>query len=306
MSRKLLLVLILLLVPSLLVRAVEDDSKTSAAKLKRLLEDVKKKRLQDVENQAKSIDSAKATLKTAMLADNRDAISAERMKIASLQTALSKTIDSPISVEPLSPTKLKTGQVGLIQSGRFSVAQILDKAKGEILVSATINRDLVFLKVVGVDADNLVDDAKFSFSGCVAVVGTYTYGTVGGNEKTIFELHACPTTLVFTDTELKPFQEAIDAKYSIALTESEKAKMKITRDTNEKLASDRKAVLNEQQRMKDDDAKLSRSKSYLDNGKILLKNGKTDSAKKLFEKAIAEYPESVSAKEAKKLLDKTP
>ena len=52
--------------------------------------------------------------------------------------------------------------------------------------------------------------------------------------------------------------------------------------------------------------KARRSKSCLENGKILLKKDNFAGARKQFEKAIAEDPESESAKEAAELIEKLP
>lgn len=307
MSQIVWAVLILLLIPSSFVFADEGTSKTDVSPLKRLLADAKQKRLDDMGNQVKAIEAAKSALKVAMITDDRNALAQEKKTIDRLQGELLKTINNPISNELVYPLKLKTGQIGRVYHPgyQFKVLQILDKSKGEILVTGS-GRETVLLKVVGVDTANLVDGAKFSFPDCMAVVGTFTYKSVGGSDKTIFELHACPSTLLFTENELKPFKEAMDAKYTITLTDAETAKAKSAREAHEMADAERQKVLDAQQRMKDSDAKARRSKSYLDSGKLLLNKGNTAAAKKQFEKAIAEDPESASAKEAKKLLDKNP
>lgn len=93
-------------------------------------------------------------------------------------------------------------------------------------------------------------------------------------------------------------------KITVSLNDEEKAKAKSAREEHE-----RELIAIDAARKKANEAGLAeasakRSKSFLDNGKNLLKSGNSAGAKKYFEKAIAESPESPSGQEAKKLLDK--
>lgn len=312
MSHKIRIASTVLLITSVLCEAQQIPPKIEESPLQRALETAKVDRLDILNRRMKSINMAKVELKAAMIADDQTAIAQCRENIEHLQSVLRMGIDSPVSNESLNPLKLKAGQVGIL-GGRFKVTQILNKSKGEILVFGRYGQNYTTLKIAGVDTTNLVDDVDYRFSGCVVVVGTYTYQTVTGGEKTIFELYECPTATVFTKTELKPFREAVEPQYEIALTDAETAKMESVRKAKSLAETERKAARDQQQRLldaeaakKEVEAKMRRSKSYLDSGKALLKTGNVSGARKQFEKAVAESPDSPSAQDAKKLLSGNP
>ena len=72
-----------------------------------MLEDAKKRRLQDMANQVKAIDSAKAAYKAATIADNAEAKASQRSNVTRLQRLLLATIDSPVSGDTLSFSVLR-------------------------------------------------------------------------------------------------------------------------------------------------------------------------------------------------------
>jgi TolA-binding protein len=92
----------------------------------------------------------------------------------------------------------------------------------------------------------------------------------------------------FTANEKTVAREAADSDYKIKLTDEEESRRKATSDKN-------KAELN-----------ARRSQSYLESGKVLLKKKNYSSARKQFEKCIAESPDSEAAKEASELIEKLP
>lgn len=251
----------------------------------RALAEVKQKRIGYMAEHMKEINAAKSSLKAALIADDQNTIAIQEKKIKNLQASLRQMIDSPISDVTLSPWQLKAGQIGGL-GGRLKVAQVLNKSKGEVIIAAVRSDKEVLLKIVGADVGNLVDGAKFQSSGCMIVAGTHTYTTVLGGTRTIFELHTCSVASVFTADELKPFRDAADANAVIQLTDEEKEKAKSART------------------VRDGEAKTRRIKAQFENGNALLKKGDRAGARKYFEKAIAEDPDSAIAKEAKVLLEK--
>ena len=76
----------------------------------------------------------------------------------------------------------------------------------------------------------------------------------------------------------------------------EKAKSDQERMIRENAAADQQEIEN----------KTRRSQSYLDSGKVLLKKENYMGARKQFQKAVTEAPDSEPGKEAAELLDTTP
>ena len=101
-------------------------------------------------------------------------------------------------------------------------------------------------------------------------------------------------------------QAAADPKYTIVLTDAEEATAKAAREKNLIVAKEKERLANDEKSKKESETKARRSQSYLESGKLLLKKDNFSGARKQFEKAIAESPDSDSAKEAAKLIEKLP
>ena len=94
--------------------------------------------------------------------------------------------------------------------------------------------------------------------------------------------------------------------YKIELTDVEDAQMKAARESHAIAMPEKKQLEKDDQSKKDAELKARRSQSSLDSGKLLLRKDNFNGARKQFEKAISEDPDSETAKEAAKLLESLP
>ena len=288
------------------------------------------------------ISHTKSSLKKAIISDDAKLISNHRNTIYSFQKELLRSLNAPLDIPSFDPELFKVGQLGKLDGvstivGTFSaqqvikVFQVLKKTTdGELLVMTTyelgygaqtrLNAQLrmgkkldreyepVLFKVVGVDTTALIDGGRFPLNlPPLVVTGTYTYETVSGGSQTIFKLHSVDPRSPFTnENDLKDFIAAADSDYSISLTEDEQAKSDAARQKHaSELAQTQKLEMDEKARQQSN-LRARRSQSWLENGKILLKKDNFTGARKQFEKAISEDPDSDSAKEAAALIDKLP
>lgn len=197
MQRKFWTVLAVTLIPLFChaqERALKAGTEAETALKQRLVE-TKKRRLIELSVCMQKLGIATAVLKKAMIESDSKRIADEEANIRRIQDSIRQTIATPISDTPLTVSKLQAGQIGTLRSPRFKVMQIIDKPKGELLVRAHRvqigSPNDVTLKISGADTNNLVDDSDFSQTDCLFVAGTYTYSTVAGSTKTIFELQIC-------------------------------------------------------------------------------------------------------------------
>ena len=287
------------------------------------------------------ISVAKSSLKQALISDDTESIAKHRKTIEELQTELRRLLDAPLLVSSFDPEVFEVGQVGRLDGVSavvpfgaqqvIKVFQVLKKSDvGDVLVRTTyqlgqaaemfrngqrrmgkkLDRayEPVLFKVVGIDTTTLIDGGPFPLSlPPMVVTGTYSYETVSGGSKTIFELHSVDARSPFTnENDLKDVIAAAASDYAISLTEDEKAQSDAARQKHAtELAQKQKLAMDEKSQQQAE-LKARRSKSCLENGKILLKKDNFAGARKQFEKAIAEDPDSESAKEAAELIEKLP
>ena len=265
------------------------------AEFQRLIATLKKERLASFDDQIKKIKKSKLELKQAMIADDEQAISTTKQSLEQMKKQLLATINEPLSEKPLNLQKLEVGQIGWLFGARLIASQILDKKSGEALISTKFHVPSVLFKVKGVDLTNMVDDKDFSSQLAFVVVGTYTYKTVGGGSNTIFELRGCKLDDVFTADDLKESREIANEQTAIILTAEEESSVKAARENKKAKIAASEANM-----------KSRRAQSFVDSGKLLLKKNNYSGARKQFEKAIAEAPDSAAAKEAAELIEKLP
>jgi len=269
----------------------------------RIIKEMKSKRVAELKKKIQEIDEAKSRLKSVVISDDRQAITDNRKRISSLQAELQSLRDSPLSPDGIDFRQLSTGQVGRL-TGLIKVVQILNKAKGEVIVYDDLSRPLVFAKLIGIDASNLVDDSRVADNHVFVVDGTYSYETVSGGTSTIFKLQAVSPDLELSERESKSLRDASNANFEIDLTAEERAKSKLAQDANAASDREKQKMADAAQEKKDSDAKTRRAQSYLEAGKSLLNKDNRSAAKKQFEKAVAESPDSAAGKEAATQLKK--
>ncbi len=133
-------------------------------------------------------------------------------------------------------------------------------------------------------------------------------------DKPAVNLYRCEPFNPFTPDELLAGKAAADSSQNLLpLTEAEQAQSEQAQAANviaarEKAKSDQERMIREnaaadQQEIEN---KTRRSQSYLDSGKVLLKKENYMGARKQFQKAVTEAPDSEPGKEAAELLDTTP
>ena len=287
------------------------------------------------------ISVAKSSLKQAIISDDTDSTAKHRKTIDALQSDLRRLLDAPLDIPSFDPELFEVGKIGRLDGVSAAVPhgaqqvikvfQVLKKSDaGEVLVSTTyqlgqgaemfrngqrrmgkkLDRayEPVLFKVVGIDTTTLIDGGPFPLSlPPLVVTGTYSYETVTGGSKTIFELHSVNTQSPFTkENDLKDFIAAAASDYTIGLTDDEQAQSDAARQKHAIELQQKQKIAMDEKSHQQAELKSRRSKSCLENGKILLKKDNIAGARKQFEKAIAEDPDSESAKEAAALIEKLP
>ncbi len=139
--------------------------------------------------------------------------------------------------------------------------------------------------------DIWVDDDTMLFVAVGEVNVGYYEGDRKISERKAFEIRGCNLDDILSNDERKAATAAIE-DYTVTLTDSEKKTQKkaIEQHAAEKVIGDK-------------EAKVKRAQSLVEMGKSFLKSNNKEAARKRFEKAILEAPDSEAAKEAKKLLD---
>lgn len=272
----------------------------------RLIASIKGSRMREIESKIKLIAATKSDMKKAMIVDDRLAIEKWAAVIKTNQDGLRELISAPVSSGNLNMLALAEGQIGNMSQFGYKILQIVDKSTGKALIYHSRADAFPTVRVVGTNLTNLVDDSRFPTGRVFAVLGTVTYETIGGGSKTIFELQDITTVTLFTDDELKTARESCDAGYKIEFTAEESKKMELAKTANVAAAKKKQDGENEAKQKKEAESKAMRAQSFVDSGKVLMKKDNSSGAKKQFEKAIAESPESSAGKEAKKLLESLP
>ena len=258
------------------------------------------------------ISLAKSLLKKATIVDDAKVIAKQTEEISECQKDLRRLIDGPLPL--LDPNEFEKGQVGVLFPHHVT---IIDIDGGNVVgfvfkgnVSPPSSHAAGAVKLIGVEIDKTRRSKKLEFdpSTNFIVVGPMVHEYDSGGIKMKargMELHVCPQFRMTAD-EKKMVQAAADPKYTIVLTDAEEAAAKAAREKNLIVAKEKERLANDEKSKKESETKSRRSQSYLESGKVLLKKNNPSGARKQFEKAIAESPDSESAKEAAELIEKLP
>ncbi len=275
-------------------------------RLQTIMADVKKTRLVELAENVKKIASAKTELKQATITGDEIAIGKITESLTTYQQKIQSLIDQPLATKSLDPRAFREGEYGKISQFGLKVLQVNDKKAGKALIYHPTNNRINTFRVIGMDLRNTVDDSDFPQGHSFAVLGTTTYETVAGGTKTIFELQEIQNNTVFSEMDFKPSMDAMKSAFDIELTKDEQIKADAAKEANTKRQKAKKAENDAKQMQKDIEAKFRRAQSYLDSGKILMKKENNAGARKQFEKAVAESPDSKVGKEAQELIDRLP
>jgi hypothetical protein len=269
------------------LKAIEIAKKSMKAELKRLID---------------SVDQAKLDLRKSVIADDAAGIKASKGKIAKLQSELRDLVDA--NFPPLDFERLQSGQIGTRTRGKegFIGTRRPPDIKGQDLVysfqkQGTTKEFVVY--VVGMEGkwrksaqlEIWVDDDTMLFVAVGEVDVGYYEGNKKFSERKAFEIRGCRLDEILSQDELKAAAAATE-DFTVTLTDSEKETQKkaIERNAAEKVNIDK-------------EAKVKRAQGLVEMGKSFLKSNNKEAARKRFEKAILEAPDSNAAKEAKKLLE---
>ena len=256
---------------------------------------LKYKRRYALMEKVKRIASARAVLKTAIVAGDNAGISKESQIISQLQSELKELRDEPLTTRVLELCKLEVGQVGVLQASNASPLQfvkVVDEEKRISLVKYLGDDSYECVsKLIGVVASkptrrDIVEISKKSIF--VVVAGGGQEVVDGVKKRYPFDIQLVDDSIQFSMDEMNALRDAADPNHKIELTDEQEAIVKMTREEDAKRSQ------------------VRRAKSYLDNAKALLDKAQRTAAKKYLEKAIAEDPDSDTGKEAKKLLGKLP
>ena len=272
-----------------------------------------KKMRMDLHAKIERISLAKSLLKKAMVTDDAKVIAKQTEEISECQKDLRKLLDGPLPL--LDPTRFEKGQVGVLSPHHVA---IIDMNNEEVVGFIFDHSPSVgsggnavgAVKLVGMQIDKARRSKRLEFDPTTnfIVVGPMVHEYESGGIKMKargMELHVCQKFRLTAD-EKKMAQAAADPKYTIVLTDAEEATAKAAREKNLIVAKEKERLANDEKSKKESETKARRSQSYLESGKLLLKKDNFSGARKQFEKAIAESPDSDSAKEAAKLIEKLP
>lgn len=262
------------------------------------------------------IDVAKKLLKKAQISDKTVTIQAVTKQISDLQTQLKTDLDTPLNDKTLLQDEFAIGKIGRLAGPSFNIIQVLDRTVGVALVRSTYFANARIIMLHNIDASGLVDGGKLGtgimHSYCVSRIRDYE--TVAGGTNSVFVLYSLRPENCFAKSQMDEIKNALAADFEFKFTDTEAAAMAQAREANAKVtqelaeveAAKKSAaakVAQEVEAKKTADAKAARAKSYLDSAKTLLRKDQRTGARKFLEKALAEDPDSETAKEAKKLLD---
>lgn len=250
------------------------------------------------------VDKATASLRRSMISDDSDASSHHRQIIASNQKLIQELTTRP--VKEFDGEKFAVGQIGYFHGRQLEVGDVVNKELGIIVGCITRMPTAIFstnertdsppfFQISGIAKENL----KFRFlqmkdEETFVVVGK-TLHSFGGPAKEIFDLRSCKVESPFTADDIRIVESSIESANNIRLTKEEQSQLDEARKSAAVIARDKEST-----------TKSKRAASFVESGKVLMKNDKTSGARKQFEKAIAESPDSSAAKEAQKLIDGLP
>lgn len=264
--------------------------------------EAKKQRLTEISLRLKDLPTLKAELKRATVSADDTALKKATESLESWRVHVLSLMEKPLCEQNFN-LEFKEGQILRIENPDLKILQVTDKLEGKAIVHHKFSSRFKSFYVVGMDLKNIVDGSRFPTGRTFVVRGTTTYATAAGGTNTVFELQEVTNDLAFSDAETKDAREAVQHALDVDLTKEEQDKVTATQRLKQKQMQDAKAAKDAEQAKKDADAKAQRAKSFLDLGKSLSSKGNNSGARKQFEKAVAESPDSDAGKEAKALLD---
>ena len=268
-------------------KAFEIAKKSVKAELKRLID---------------AVDQTKSELRKAVIADDAAATKASKAQLAKFQSELRDLVDSKFP--PLDFERLQKGQIGTRTRGKdgFSGTRWPPDFKGQDLVYSFQRQGTTkefVVCVVGMEGrwrksagmDIWVDDDTMLFVAVGEVNVGYYEGDKKISQRKAFEIRRCDLDGIFSEDELKTAAATIE-EFTVTLTDAEK-------ETQTKAIARRAAAKSNAET----EAKAKRAQGLVEMGKSFLKSNNKEAARKRFEKAVLEAPDSEAGKEAKKLLD---
>ncbi len=232
----------------------------------------------------KRIAESKSKLKRAKIADDSNTVEKITQTIRQNQVQLRNLVE--MRFEPLDERTLATKQIGTLPPQMFHGIHAVNRQGGKASgYVAEIPHE--HLKGFTVTICGLLPE-HFAQENLVRLKEGDTFFVANGSDGDKCEIHRCEFASPFTADELELASSAANADFKLNYTEEEEALMKATVERNQSALKSR------------------RSNSFLESGRILLKKGNQSAARKQFEKAIAEDPDSETGKEAAKLLKSLP
>jgi S1-C subfamily serine protease len=307
-------------------RSAELDAELSAA-ARDFLNEVaaeRTRRHSEIDKLDATLEKEQETLKQAMLAGDEPAQRQARHRISEIVDQINGLVAKPlsISVSTLDVARLKTGEFGNFDGLRFDVLQVLDSESGIALVTPITKRGRgKTLLVRGIELSSVVDDDVLNVPSTLLfeVAGTQTYETALGGTNTVFVVSCVGNTNDLTDQGLVARRRSRYVEPSF--TDEERAQIEsIRNDEAQRVWAELQGRLAKgmttQLRVKlkefashyrgqpqataaENELKAA---SQLHVAQQLIKVGSTESGESKLRLLIDSWPETISAKEARKLL----
>lgn len=132
------------------------------------------------------VETLRQKVKDQIIRADPDGERTTRLELQTRISALNSLTQRDIDFPQLEPTRLTSGEIGILPSTAVDVVQVLSKERGECLVA--VRQKLVIMR--GLDLTSVTDGDRLRIEKDLvfAVSGTKTYETVNGTTNTVFEV----------------------------------------------------------------------------------------------------------------------